>query len=253
MKLIRLQKEGAVAQVIFNRPDVLNAINEEMLQDFHDQLVALADDREVKVIVVKGTGRAFSAGIDLKSTTAAMFQDQDEGSFMALGLTIRDLIREMPKVVIGQVHGYCFTGALELAMFFDLLFCDENTQFGDTHAKWSIIPRWGMSQNLARRVGILKAKELTFRAMRINGIEAARIGLVNTAFSADNLEQEVQTIANEISANSFEAIIKIKRLYDDGWHTTLAEGLRIELETDTSLTATDDQIDQFESKKFSDK
>lgn len=248
MNFIKLHKEAPVATIVFNRPDVLNAINEGMIQGFYNALKDLSEDTSIKVIIVKGEGRAFSAGIDLKSATAEMFQSQDEGSFMELGLTIRDLIREMPKVVIGQVHGYCFTGALELAMFFDLLFCDEETQFGDTHAKWSIIPRWGMSQNLARRVGILKAKELTFRAMRVKGTEAARIGLVNTAFAPEQLNDEVQAIAQEIASNSFEAIVKIKRLYDDGWHTTLAEGLLIEYGTDTTLTATDDQINSFRVK-----
>ena len=251
MNHIEYQKEGAIAQIIFNRPEVRNAINEEMLRNFHATLKSVADDAAIKIVIIKGAGKAFSAGIDLKSTNADMFRDQSSGGFMDIGLEIRDMIRQMPKVVIGQVHGYCFTGALELMLFFDLVFCDEETQFADTHAKWSIVPRWGMSQNLARRVGLLKAKELTFRAMRVGGEEAAQIGLVNRAFKSEELGDRVMEIAHEMSENSFPAIVKIKRLYDDGWDTTLAEGMKIEYTTDTHLENTDDEIGQFESKKFS--
>lgn len=248
MEFLKYQQEGPLARITLNRPEVLNAMNKGMVSELFSLFKSLSTNDEVKVILVKGEGRAFSAGVDLKGTTAEDFQKG--GEFMEMGKELEALMSSMHKVTIAQVHGYCFTGALELMMFFDLVFCANDTQFGDTHAKWAIMPRWGMSQRLARRVGILKAKELTFRAMRIKGEEAERLGLVNRSFPLEKLETEVKGIIHEMLENSFEAIGRIKQLYNEGWSTTLAEGLQIEYEADSKLSSTQDQIDAFEKKKF---
>jgi len=187
-QFIKSETEGYVAKLKLNRPDALNAINEMMMQELESEVARIAKDETIKIVILSGEGRAFSAGVDLKTTSADGFQA--DGPFMTLGGKVSQMILDMPQVTIAQVHGYCFTGALELAMFFDLCYCTTNTQFGDTHAKWSVMPRWGMSQRLARRVGLLKAKELTFRAMRVRGVEAERIGLVNRAFEPEELEND---------------------------------------------------------------
>ncbi len=248
MEHIIYKKEGAVARITLNRPKVLNAFNEPMMHEMAAALENIEQDSNIKVLVVNGAGRAFSAGVDLKGTTAEGFQKG--GSFMEIGQKVGGLLSNMSKITIAQVHGYCFTGALEMMMFFDMSFCTENTQFGDTHAKWAVMPRWGMSQRLARRVGLAKAKELTFRAMRIKGVEAERLGLVNRAFKEEELEEEVNKIIKEIEGNSFEAIVRIKQLYNDGYMTTLREGLDLEYNADSRLGSTGDQLAQFEKKKF---
>jgi len=250
VQLILYQKKGPVAHIILNRPAVLNALNELMISEIKLVLETIESDDEIKVIVLAGSGKAFSAGVDLKTTKPESFLNG--GEFMEMGLEIRDILSNSNKVTIAQIHGYCFTGAMELMLFFDMAFCTEETQFGDTHAKWAILPRWGMSQNLARRVGLIKAKELSFRAMRIRGVEAERIGLVNRAFPADTFEADVNAIIAEIIGNSFEAIAKIKKLYNDGFETTLKEGLQIEYNTDAKLKDTGSKLSQFEKKKFSD-
>ena len=186
---IEYHKDGAIARIRFNRPDSLNAYNEAMLVGFRDALKDARDDHDIRVVIVSGNGRAFSAGVDLKTTKPEDFQSGSP--FMDVGYEVGDLILQMPKATIAQVHGYCFTGALELMLFFDMAFCADTTQFGDTHAKWGIMPRWGMTQRLSRRVGLAKAKELTFRAYRVKGPEAERIGLVNRSFPDDQLEDEL--------------------------------------------------------------
>lgn len=251
MENIIYNKKGAVAHIKLNRPKVLNAFNEAMLLDLKTALEDAENDEAIKVVLVSGEGRAFSAGVDLKSTDASGFQKG--GRFMETGMEVGNLFCELSKVTIAQVHGYCFTGALEMMLFFDMAFCTEDTQFGDTHAKWAVMPRWGMSQRLARRVGLAKAKELTFRAMRIKGLEAERIGLVNRAFKSENLEDEVQKIIDEILENSFEAIAAIKQLYNKGYETTLKEGLEIEYNADTNLKSTDDMLADYNKKKFKQK
>lgn len=246
MPYILYELVDEVAHITFNRPKSLNAFNEPMLTELKEVLMNIQADDTIKVVIVKGAGRAFSAGVDIKATNSAGFQKG--GSFMDVGHEVGQMILNLPKVTIAQVHGFCFTGALEMMLFFDMAFCTEDTQFGDTHAKWSVMPRWGMSQRLARRVGLAKAKELTFRAMRVGGLEAERIGLVNRAFKAEDLEEEIQHITAQILDNSFAAIKAIKRLYNEGYNTTLQEGLQIELAADTRLPDTNDQLAKFQKK-----
>jgi enoyl-CoA hydratase/carnithine racemase len=247
MEHLIIENNDSVVKIRFNRPKSLNAFNSAMMGELKNILEEIKYDPLVKVVIISGTGRAFSAGVDLKETSAEGFQKGAE--FMKLGRKISEIINNYPKVTIAQVHGYCFTGALEFMMFFDMTFCADDTQFGDTHAKWAIMPRWGMTQRLARRVGLQKAKELTFRAMKISGSEAERIGLVNRSWPVEELENEVNKVVADIVENSFEAIIGIKRLYDQGYHTTLGEGLEIELRAETRLGDTDNNIQAFESKK----
>ena len=243
MKHIITQTEGQVKRIYLNRPEVLNAINEEMVLELLEELNALKEDKTTKIVIIRGKGRAFCSGIDLKAATAESFQK--DGAFMDAGLKLGKLIQSLPQVFIAQVHGYCFTGALEFMLFFDLMYCDTETQFGDTHSKWSIMPRWGLTQRLSRKVGLEKAKELSFRAMRIKGKEAARIGLVNAVFEPEQLEQEVQNITQDILSNSFEAISKIKQLYNQGFQTTLEQGLVIEQQADSKLSSTAQNLKKF--------
>lgn len=251
LQTVLYNKDGAIARITFNRPESLNAYNEEMLRALKGHLLRAKEDKDIRIIIVNGAGRAFSAGVDLKTTKEEDFRK--EAPFMVVGHEIGELIATMPKVTIAQVHGYCFTGALELMLFFDMAFCAYSTQFGDTHAKWGIMPRWGMTQRLARRVGLAKAKELTFRAYRVKGPEAERIGLVNRSFPYEDLSAEVNKIAAEILDNSQEAIVAIKRLYDEGYLMTFKDGLQLEFDADIRLGDTSDNLDQFETKKFSNK
>lgn len=236
-----------LAHIRLNNTDSLNALTSVMVSELHDVLTVLKSREDIKIIMLSGDGRAFSAGVDLKETKADNF-GSDEGIIIK-GSKIFDLMASLPQVTIARVHGYCFTGALEFALMFDMMFCDDHTQFGDTHAKWAIMPRWGMTQNLARRVGLAKAKELTFRAYRVKGQEAERIGLANRSFEVGTLENEVQKIIDDISKNSFEAIGRIKQIYDQGYNTTLAQGYKIELEANPKLKDTERILAEFELRK----
>jgi len=240
--------KGQVAYLKLNRPDSLNALNPIMLKILMSALTDIRDDSKIRVVILSGVGRAFSAGVDLKTTQPEDFQKG--APFMEMGKELPRLIASMPQVLIAQVHGFCFTGALEFMLCFDLMFCDDETQFGDTHTKWAIIPQWGMTQRLARQVGLVKAKELTFRAMRVRGPEAERIGLVNRSFKKEELTDKVNQIAKEICANSAEAIARIKKLYDQGYATTLDAGLEIESKADTDMVDTLSELAQFSEKKF---
>lgn len=246
-KTIEFEIEHGVARIILNRPDKLNAMNASMLEEMLDALSKIESNGDIRILVMSGKGRAFSAGVDLKETSSKDF-NSDHG-VIQLGLKFADKIISLPVVTIAQIHGYCFTGALELALLFDLIYCASDTLFGDTHAKWAIMPRWGMTQRLSRRVGLHKAKELTFRAMRIDGTEAQRVGLVNQAFELADLDKQIKIVIDDIILNDHEAIMGIKLLYDKGFNGTLSDGLNLELSADPRLSSTSKTIGQFDKIK----
>jgi enoyl-CoA hydratase/carnithine racemase len=243
MSTVLVNINDKLAIVTLNRPDALNAINEEMLVLLMEIFSNLEKDERIQVVVLKGNGRAFSAGVDLKNTDANGFAK--DGKMMLLGRNLCKLIANSSKVTIAQVHGYCFTGALELALCFDLIYCTPETQFGDTHAKFGIMPRWGMSQRLPRRVGMANAKEMSFRAMRIIGPEAQRIGLVNRTFEAPQIDEEVLKIAQEINGNFFQVIQVVKNLMEDGFESTLDVGLQIEADNEVQINNLNESIQRF--------
>ncbi len=246
-QLVQYQIADGVCRAKLNRPDKLNALTTGMLTELIDLVRLIESDPSIGVFVLSGVGRAFSAGVDLKVNEADSFAS--DGGVIPQGIELNKMMSSMRAVTIAEVHGYCFTGALELALMFDMIFCDEATKFGDTHAKWAIVPRWGMTQRLARRCGIARAKEMSFRAHHVLGPEAERIGLANRCYPTGELTAGVDQVVSDIMGNSKEAIAVIKRLYNDGWATTLAEGLQIELDEDPNLSDTSSMLDQFEQKK----
>lgn len=231
------QLDGAVARITFNRPDKLNAINETMMEELHGLLTEIAEDSNIQVVVIKGAGRAFSAGVDLKSTSESV--STGGSTFLKTGRAVTSLLESMPQVTIAQVHGYCFTGALEFMLAFDMAYCSHSTQMGDTHAKWGIVPGWGMSQRLARRVGLLRAKEMTYRALRVKGEEAERIGLVTRSVADEELENTIEQVIQDVTANSQSTLAIIKDLYNKGYNMTQGEGLDYENKINTETVMDD--------------
>jgi enoyl-CoA hydratase len=229
-------KDG-ICHIQLNRPDVLNALSPTLVIELKDAFEVAAHDDAVGVIILSGAGRAFSAGVDLKQMNESIQGgkfSQDE--ILKTGLVMIENIQTMPKVCIAMVHGFCFTGALELALAFDLMYVADNTKLGDTHAKWGILPKWGMSQRLPQKVGIMKAREMSFTCKTISGKEAEQYGMANKSVPANELENYTFSIANTILGNSRQAIAAFKHLYHEGSHTTLKEGLKIESAFNTDIT-----------------
>lgn len=231
-----------ITTITLNRPTVMNAISPSLMRELKEAIQAVAQDDSCNVLIVKGAGRAFSAGVDLKALT-----DESGGLGIANGeFTTNDLtndanaiarlLRTMPQPAIAVVHGHCYTGAMELMMLFDLIIAADDAKIGDTHAKWGILPKWGMTQRLPRLVGVLKAKELSFTTKPITGKEAERIGLINRAVPPADLDQAVQDLAQAILSNSPQTIAAMKHLYNEGTATTLADGLALESAFTTAIT-----------------
>ena len=247
---ILYHKDAQILRITLNRPKVLNAISPNLIMELKDAAQRAAEDDDVKVVIVSGAGRAFSAGVDLKAARASFQSGQFAASQMnENGVRFINLIETMPKVTIAMVHGYCFTGALELMLAFDLVYCSESVKIGDTHAKWGILPKWGMTQRLGRKVGILKARELSFTAQPVSGKEAERLGLVNRAIPDERLEEEVHQVAQQILSNSQQTIAVFKGLYYQSQQTHLPEGLKIEADIDVPITDRVEFLKNFEKNK----
>jgi len=244
-KSIILEKKEGIAKITLNRPEALNALNEQVFSEIVAALEDIAKDESVGAVVITGSGRAFSAGMDIKTIRA---RGTGAGSGVDTNRIARqaiEAIEKLPKPVIAMINGYCLTGALEVAVACDVIIAAENAVFGDTHARWGLRPTWGLSQRLPRAVGVMKAKELSFTADMISAQEAERIGLINKVVPANKLEEATKELAQKMLANSRGSIAAYKYLINEGMKTDLATALRIEAEANITIEDSQERLQSF--------
>ncbi len=223
-----------------HRPPV-NALSTAVIAELAACMERLAVDTEVKAIVLTGEGKLFVAGADIKEFSGA-FGDKEQGSLMALSASQTfQRIAAMTKPVICAINGGALGGGLELAMCCHLRIAANDAQLGLPELKLGLIPGYGGTQRLARLVGQAKAVEMILMSRPITGKEAERIGLVNRAVPADELQstavQWAEYIASERSSVSVAAALKaISR----GLDVTLEEGLQLEAELFGELFVSED-------------
>lgn len=242
---------GTLGTLRLHRPDVLNAITPQMLSEARAGLHELLADESVSLIRLTGSGRAFSAGVDLK----ALNQDAASGSAPAGGEVNEDLngaarrlieeIETAPKVVIAQVNGFCFTGALELAIACDIVVVAREAKLGDTHAKWGLRPTWGMSQRLPRLVGIARARELSYTARTFSGEQALDWGLAAFAPPLEDIDMVVLDIARQVAQNSPGSLAAYKDLYREALNRGLGDGLEYERTARYDIRDSEDRLREF--------
>ena len=197
--LVLRDDADGVTTLTLNRPDKLNALNPALFVELREHVDALAEQTDiVGCVVITGAGRSFCAGNDLAAIAAR--EQAPTPHFQAETI---DAIEQLPQPVIGKVKGHCFTGGLELALGCDLIVAGESASFSDTHGKRGLAPVWGMSVRLPERVGRSTAKELMFTGRRVDGREAARLGLADRCVPDAELDDAVCAIAAEIVANSW--------------------------------------------------
>ncbi|MFC1896264.1 enoyl-CoA hydratase/isomerase family protein [Thermodesulfobacteriota bacterium] len=168
-----------------------------------------------------------------------------------LALEVIEAIESCPKAIIARVHGYCLTGALEIATSCDMIVASENARFGDTHARWGLTPTWGGSQRLPRMVGPMKAKELVFVCDMISGRDAERIGLVNRAVPEDGLDETIEEITGKILANSRLSIAIQKSLINRGLRMDYQSALELaEAESPGATEDAERRIEAFLQKSW---
>lgn len=238
-----------IAWITLNRPEKLNSLSPEMMQEWTDALLTAGRDGTVRVIVVTGAGRAYCTGLDLKSLGKVTIENGEvEGEIVGIGIRLIETMQSCPQPVIAMVNGHCFTGGLELLFGFDLIVASQEAQFGDTHAKWGIRPGWGLSQRMPRIMGMIRGKELSFTCRTFSAEEAKGLGLVNRVFPADKLKAETIALAEQIMMNSPQAIAAIKDLYNKGMEMSLQDGLQYEQDTHYIIEDTNERLFGFKKK-----
>lgn len=218
--------DDALAIVRLNRPDAANALSSALRQALVDVFTVLADDADLRVVILTGAGRAFCAGLDLRE----LGMDKEA---LSVNETLDPVaaVRNFPGIVIGAVNGAAFTGGLELALACDFLVAGRSARFADTHAKVGALPGWQLSQRLSRTIGIQRAKRMAFSGTPIGADVAAEWGLVSEVVEDDALLSRVLELARSIASADPTAVKRYKRLIDEGFALSFADGLALERST----------------------
>jgi len=265
--LLELQSDKDIAIIKINRPEVLNALNKEVISELSTAIDIVGADDKIRVLIITGTGeRSFCAGADIRYVVNI---DPIEAERYATFIhTLLNKIENLEKPVIAAINGYALGGGCELALASDIRIASSNAKIGQTEATIGIPPGWGGTQRLLRIVGLAKTKELIYTGKMITAYEAERIGLVNklvsltpkdelsaaeettatTASSKEEQQEEEKQIANklakilneklmdeclalakEITKNSFAAVKTSKMLINKGMDADIDTGLRLEI------------------------
>ena len=239
MAFVTLEQKGPVGVITMNRPEALNALNDQVLRDLDAVLDQVEENEEILVAVITGAGRSFVAGADIgqmSTLTAA------EGKkFGALGNRIFLKLENLSKPTIAAVNGFALGGGCELSMACDIRVASEKAKFGQPEVGLGITPGFSGTQRLPRRVGIAKAKELIFSGKTIGAQEAKEIGLVNAVYAPEELLPGAIAMAQSFAANAPIAVKYSKACIDRGMQMDIDGAIALENELFAMCFATADQ------------
>jgi enoyl-CoA hydratase len=239
-KYLLIETAAGITTLTINRPQVLNALNSDVVRELECALFELNLDAAVKAIVVTGAGeKAFVAGADIKEMAEiSAFEAHD---FARRGQRLMLLINKMRKPVIAAVNGYALGGGLELALACDFIYASEKAKFGFPEVGLGVIPGFGGTQNLARLIGPNKANELVFSGRIITAAKAHAWGIVNELFAPEELLSKALETAREIAAKGPLGVTYAKDAIANGLNMTKEDGFRYEASLFGVLFATGDQ------------
>ena len=229
-----------VAIVTITREKALNALNATVMAELAAALAALDADEAVGAVILTGAGdKAFVAGADIAAM--AELQPPAARAFAEAGHRIGDLIARMTKPVIAAVNGFALGGGCELMLACDFAFASERAKFGQPEVNLGLMPGFGGTQRLLRRVGPARASELVLTADLIGAEEALRIGLVNAVVPADKLLEHARTQATKVASKAPLAVAASKRALRRAEELSLGAGNELERELFAGLFSTADQ------------
>jgi enoyl-CoA hydratase len=236
---IKVETQGHVATVTVNREKALNALSSEVIGELTHAAKDLEGDAAVRVVVVTGAGKAFVAGADISEMQE--MPPAKAQAFAENGGKLGEAIETSAKVWVAAVNGFALGGGCELALACDFIYASDKAKFGQPEVKLGVIPGFGGTQRLARRVGVAKAKELCFTGDMVDANEALRIGLADLVAPAEELMAKVAALAGRIAANGPLAVAAAKRVIHQGQSMTLEASLALEQRAFGELFATSDQ------------
>ena len=238
-QFISIERRDGWALLTIRRPDALNALNAEVLDELNHAVAELALDDEVRAVAITGTGKAFVAGADI----AHMVELDPRAAleFATKGAQLGAAIESAEIPYVAAVNGFALGGGCELALACDFIYASSRAKLGQPEVKLGVIPGFGGTQRLSRRVGVAKARELIFSGDMIDAAEALRIGLVDKVCEPDELLAEVSGICERIAANGPLAVAAAKRAIQVGQSMSLEAAVELELQMFASMFATRDQ------------
>lgn len=236
------RKSDGIGWITVNRPDKLNALNVETVEELGVAFQEFHNDAEVKVVILTGSGdKAFVAGADI---TEFIHLDAEKGRHYALkGQELTRFIENFRKPVIAAINGYALGGGTEFALACHIRLASENAKFGQPEVKLGLIPGFGGTQRLPRLVGKGKAMELILLGKIIDAKEAYDIGLVNKVVPASNILSEAEAMAKEIIKNAPLALEYAIEAINKGLDKTLDAGLELEAATFGRACSTEDSLE----------
>lgn len=239
---IDVERRDATALVTINRPDALNALDVQHLQELHDAVASVKDDADVRAVVLTGAGeKAFIAGADIK-----YMRDLDvlgAREWGGLGHSVGSMLEMMPKPTIAAVNGFALGGGCEMALACDIRLASSNAKFGQPEVNLGIIPGWGGSLRLARTTSLGFAKEVIFSGRMIGADEAVSRGLANSVHEPDALLDAALELAAEVSAKSPLAISYAKEAANLALQGDHATSLETEARLFAMLFSSEDQTE----------
>ena len=237
---LKVAIEGAIATVTIDREPVLNALSSKVIAELTHLAGELEISEEVRVVILTGAGdKSFVAGADI-----AEMQDMtpvQAAAFAQMGGALGSAIEASEKAWIAAVNGFAFGGGCELALACDFIHASDRAKFGQPEVKLGVIPGFGGTQRLPRRVGVAKAKELCMTGEPIDAAEALRIGLADAVWPHAELLAKVRALADKITANGPLAVAEAKRLIHLGQSMPLDQALALEQRSFGLLFGTADQ------------
>jgi len=234
---IIIEKEENIGTITFNRPDAMNALNNQTRAEFAAAIAEVAADDNINVLILTGSGKAFVAGSDIKEfsqTTSYIAHNIDR---------LGEMVEKLRKPVIAAVNGLCLGGGNEIAMACDIIIASEKAKFGQPEINIGIIPGGGATQRLPRLIGVCKAKELIYTGDIIDAEQADRLGLVNRVVPVDELMPVAKELARKIATKSVAALKLAKTAINRGMQTNLESGLKYEYELYSLALSLEDRVE----------
>ena len=243
-----IRQSGGITEIILNRPDRLNALNEPMAEELYQVFSGLTRDAATRVVILSGAGRAFCAGGDVKEMAEILKNNpENPDSFFTGPLTAINqaalAIVNCSKPVIARIHGFASGAGFNLALACDFRFAEETTKFHQAFVNIGLVPDTGGTWTLPRLIGFSKALELMMTGDFITAGEAKKLGILNEAVPQDLLEQTVRTFALKLVNRPTRALAEIKRLFQESYRNSFFIQAEQERLTQIQLSRSNDFLE----------
>lgn len=229
---LSFSRDGRVGEITLNRPKKNNSLNNETVKQLIEAVQTLDSHEDVRVVAIRGEGGNFSAGADLTALEDSIKQGDRDGvdEFLRKVHHAFNDLQNLPVPVIAIIEGFALAGGIEMMLACDLAIASEDAVIGDQHANYGLIGGGGSTQRLARVIGERAAKEIIFTGARIDGTEAAELGLVNRVVRPDELDEAAAKFIDEIAEKGRETTEVAKHLIEVSQSADLETGLELERE-----------------------